>query len=102
MQHLNENARLKEVIAVLNELIAHQGQEVPVSEVSTEIPVNHVAQIEYADAPQADPTLAPATLVWQKSHSGDVFRSIDNTTGEVTSYNRQTLPEEGKIALGLY
>ena len=101
MQHLNENARLKEVIAVLNELIAHQEQEVPVSEVSTEIPVNHVAQIEYADAPQVEASPSLETRVWQKSHSGDVFRSIDNQTGEVTSYNRQSLPEEGRQALGL-
>lgn len=108
MQHLNESARLKEVIDAVNVLIKEmdaltQSTEEVSESVEKEIPVHHdpITQIDYADAPATDPNLTPGTLVWQKSHSGDIFRSIDNTTGEVTSYGRHNLPVEGKQALGI-
>lgn len=113
MQHLNENARLKEVIATVNRFL-HTHDEVtsaedqvtqtqePRTAVSSdrEIPVAHEpsTQVEYTESTQPNPGTAS---IWQKSHGGDIFRSINNGTGEVTTYNRHTLPQEGKDALGI-
>ena len=119
MQHLNENARLKEVIAAANSLAeevialtdtinaladstnAETDQKTPA--VDEGIAIIGYAEQDSAPTPQyadVDP-LATNPIVWQRSHSGDVFRRTDNATGEMTQYVRHTLPEEGKIALGL-
>ena len=119
MQHLNENARLKEVIEAANSLAAEvialtdtinaladsvnakATQETP--ETSEDIAIIGYGEQDSTPVPQyaeIDP-LATNPIVWQRSHSGDVFRRTDNSTGQMIQYGRHNLPEEGKVALGL-